>query len=55
MTFKFLKFQNGIPSHDTFKRVISSIDSRSFEKYFIEWVSTLITLDARRCPFIRLE
>ena len=27
---KFLKLQNGIPSQDTFNRVISSIDSQSF-------------------------
>jgi predicted transposase YbfD/YdcC len=45
---KFLKLQNGIPSHDTFNRVISSIDSQSFEKYFIEWVSTLITLTGQK-------
>jgi len=45
---KLLKLQNGIPSHDTFNRVISSIDSQSFEKYFIEWVSTLITLTGQK-------
>lgn len=32
---KFLNLQNGIPSHDTFNRVINNIDSQSFEKYFI--------------------
>jgi predicted transposase YbfD/YdcC len=41
---KFLNLQNGIPSHDTFNRVISSIDSQHFEQCFIEWVSELITV-----------
>lgn len=41
---KFLKLTNGIPSHDTFNRVISAIDSEKFEKCFVEWVSGLITL-----------
>lgn len=41
---KFLKLTNGIPSHDTFNRVISAIDSKKFEKCFVEWVSGLITL-----------
>ncbi len=43
-----MKLQNGIPSHDTFNRVISSIDIQSFEKYFIEWVTTLITLTGQK-------
>jgi predicted transposase YbfD/YdcC len=38
----FLNLENGIPSHDTFNRVISSIDSQHFERCFIEWVSELI-------------
>lgn len=41
---KFLNLKNGIPSHDTFNRVISSIDSILFEKYFIEWVGTFINI-----------
>jgi predicted transposase YbfD/YdcC len=39
---EFLNLQNGIPSHDTFNRVISSIDSQHFEACFVEWVSELI-------------
>jgi len=39
---KFLNLKNGIPSHDTFNRVISAIDSNCFERCFIEWVSELI-------------
>lgn len=41
---KFLNLENGIPSHDTFNRVISSIDSEHFERCFIEWVSELIKI-----------
>lgn len=37
----FLELPNGIPSHDTFNRVFSAIDSEQFETCFIEWVSSL--------------
>ena len=40
----FLDLPNGIPSHDTFNRVFSAIDSEQFELCFIEWVQTLATL-----------
>lgn len=40
----FLDLPNGIPSHDTFNRVFSSIDSEQFEACFIEWVGTLADL-----------
>lgn len=39
---RFLKLENDIPSHDTFNRVISSIDNEQLEKCFMEWVNTLI-------------
>lgn len=38
----FLLLPNGIPSHDTFNRVISSICPKSFESCFSRWVSSLI-------------
>ena len=38
---KFLELPNGIPSHDTFNRVFSSLDSQQFESCFIEWVNTI--------------
>lgn len=37
----FLELPNGIPSHDTFNRVFSTIDSEQFEACFIEWINTL--------------
>jgi predicted transposase YbfD/YdcC len=38
----FLSLPNGIPSHDTFNRVMSSLDPLSFESCFSNWVSSLI-------------
>lgn len=35
----FLELPGGIPSHDTFNRVICLIDPREFEANFISWVS----------------
>ncbi|MBF0518666.1 MAG: ISAs1 family transposase [Nitrospirae bacterium] len=36
---KFLTLSNGIPSHDTFRRVFSLIDSEKFEEAFSQWAS----------------
>lgn len=38
----FLNFDKGIPSHDTFNRVISGIEPVKLENCFREWVKTLI-------------
>jgi len=35
---ELLKLPNGIPSHDTFRRVFSLIDPKQFEASFIQWV-----------------
>lgn len=40
----FLDLPNGIPSHDTFNRVFSAIDSNQFETCFTEWVMSFTTL-----------
>ena len=45
---KFLGLNNGIPSHDTFNRVISSIDYTVFEEKFIEWTSGLINISGQK-------
>ena len=37
----FLELPYGIPSHDTFNRVFSSIDSTQFEQVFVQWVNSL--------------
>ncbi len=37
----FLELSNGIPSHDTFRRVFMLIDPNAFEAGFATWVGTL--------------
>jgi len=38
---KFLELENGIASHDTFRRVFSLIDPLVFQTSLISWVSAL--------------
>lgn len=38
---KFLELPNGIPSHDTFNRILSALNPIEFHKCFKDWVSTL--------------
>lgn len=38
---KFLKLENGIPSHDTFERVFSIIDPKKFSECFIKWTDSI--------------
>lgn len=38
---KYLPYENGIPSHDTFARVFSLIDPKQFKSCFIEWMKEL--------------
>lgn len=35
----FLKLPGGIPSHDTFNRVLCALDPSQFEQAFIDWIS----------------
>lgn len=37
---RFLPFENGIPSKNTFARVLSSLDPKSFKTCFISWVQS---------------
>jgi predicted transposase YbfD/YdcC len=41
---KFLQLPNGIPSHDTFRRVIARLDPRQFQQCFLEWVRSAYEL-----------
>lgn len=51
-----LELPSGIPSHDTFNRVFSLIDSAELQKYFIDWVQSIakitdgqiISIDGKR-------
>lgn len=39
---QILELPNGIPSHDTFGRVFSLIDSEHFEEIFVEWMNQIV-------------
>lgn len=39
----FLKLPNGIPSHDTFGRLFSLIDSKQFQSCFTEWAQGIFS------------
>ena len=41
---KYLELPNGIPSHDTFNRTISSIDPTIMQECFVEWVQGIVKL-----------
>ncbi len=36
---KYMDFDNGVPSHDTIQRVFEHLDSKAFNKAFIEWTN----------------
>jgi predicted transposase YbfD/YdcC len=42
----FLELPNGIPSHDTFRRVLTLIDAERFERCFLGWVRSVFRADA---------
>jgi predicted transposase YbfD/YdcC len=41
---KFLELENGIPSHDTFRRVFILLDNIELKEVFIEWVNSAVSL-----------
>jgi predicted transposase YbfD/YdcC len=41
---KFLKLPNGIPSHDTFARVMAMLEPEELQKCFVGWVSSISEL-----------
>ena len=38
---KYIILENGVPSHDTFQRVFENIDSKAFNKAFVNWTNTI--------------
>src|SRR5688572_14538148 len=42
----FLELRGGIPSHDTFRRVLTLIDPDRFEDCFLDWVRAVFQPDA---------
>src|SRR3954463_3618949 len=43
---RFLELRSGIPSHDTFRRVLMLIDPERFERGFLDWVRSVFRPDA---------
>ncbi len=41
---RFLELENGIPSHDTFRRVFSLLDNIKLKEVFVEWISSAVSL-----------
>ena len=42
---RFLELPGGIPSHDTFRRVLMLIDPERFERCFLDWVRSVFRPD----------
>ena len=40
----FLELENGIPSHDTFRRVFILLDNIELKKVFVEWINSAVSL-----------
>ena len=40
----FLELENGIPSHDTFRRVFILLDNIELKQLFVEWISSAVSL-----------
>jgi predicted transposase YbfD/YdcC len=40
---QFLELPNGIPSHDTFERVLARLDPNAFQRCFLSWVAHIRT------------
>jgi predicted transposase YbfD/YdcC len=40
----FLELKNGIPSHDTFRRVFMLLDTTKLKEIFLEWIAEAVTL-----------
>ncbi len=40
----FLELENGIPSHDTFRRVFMLLDNIKLKEIFIDWISAAVSL-----------
>ena len=43
---RFLELRGGIPSHDTFRRVLMLVDPERFERCFLDWVRSVFRPDA---------
>lgn len=41
----FLELENGIPSHDTFRRVFIMLDNIELKRLFVDWISAAVELN----------
>jgi len=47
----FLELPNGIPGHDTYRRVLSRINSKKFQECFVNWIQSVAkTVDGEVVP-----
>jgi len=44
---KFLQLPNGIPSHDTFRRIFMMLDFAAFQTAFLSWIKSLMAIQGR--------
>ncbi len=57
----FLELENGIPSHDTFRRVFILLDNIELKTLFVDWIGAAISLSKgtlvqyRRQEFVRQQ
>ena len=49
---KYLPFENGIPSDDTFRRFFRAIDSKKFQQNFLNWINAL---NIPKCKSIAID
>ncbi len=40
----FLELENGIPSHDTFRRVFILLGNIELKRLFVEWIGAVVSL-----------
>ena len=52
---RFLELPGGIPSHDTFRRVLMLIDPDHFERCFLGWVRSVFRQDAAAPQHIAVD
>ena len=52
---QFLELENGVPSHDTFRRVMMLIDPDEFESLFLNWVQNHILIKTNGPDHIAID
>ena len=50
----FLALPHGIPSHDTFNRVLAALDPEELERGFVAWVSSIARLTAGEHKHVKI-